>query len=535
MTLTSTVFFAGWGGDGLGWEAVPHIQMRIAANHNPVCVQVHALNFPNAEHLPPGDVRELDLASLPATDLFWASPSCPAWTSATGEKRYFDQSNQLTLLDDELGVIEDPARARSRALMEQVPRYLEAMSGRGKPVLAGVVENVIQCRLWDQWPRWIGEIERLGYDTRVIALNSMHAMPRVSLRAPQSRDRLYIAYWLKSLGRQPDWDKWLRPHTYCQSCDQVVDAVQVFKTPGNEMGRYGIRAGQYVYRCPSRACRKQVVEPFVVPAAAAIDWRLPPGAKIGDRDQPLKPATIARIEARLSTYATGAFLAPVGGTWRTDAVGLDLPLPTRTTRETDGLVVPPLVVPTTARAGKRAVDAGAEPLPTQTCRRELAMVIPPFIAELRGGGCKTKARGVDQPLAAVTASGFHHGLVQPPGTPAWGRHLLVPYHRTATVRPLQAPLGTLTTKDRYGLLGVAVDPRAVPAAADCTFRMLDPTELRAGMAFPPTYTALGDKRTQARGYGNAVTPPVAEVIGCALVEAITGEDIERFPTNDEAA
>ena len=84
-------------------------------------------------------------------------------------------------------------------------------------------------------------------------------------------------------------------------------------------------------------------------------------------------------------------------------------------------------------------------------------------------------------------------------------------------------MGTLTTRDRYALLGADTER----VLSECTFRMLAPEEIRAGMAFPATFKALGDKRTQARGYGNAVTPAAAEVIGCALVEAITGEQIER--------
>ncbi|MEV6102552.1 hypothetical protein [Nocardia sp. NPDC051981] len=119
----------------------------------------------------------------------------------------------------------------------------------------------IATRKWDDWGRWIGEIRAQGYDTRVVAFNSMHAMPRRCRRAPQSRDRLYVAHWLKSLGRQPDWNKWLRPHAYCPTCDRVVDAVQVFKDPTKDMGRYG-KHGQYVYRCPAISCRNQIVEPF---------------------------------------------------------------------------------------------------------------------------------------------------------------------------------------------------------------------------------------------------------------------------------
>ena len=77
-------------------------------------------------------------------------PACPAWTDARGVKRDFDKSNQMPLFG-EWGP--DEQTARSRALMEEVPRYLNAMALRGQPVLVGVVENVIQCRQWDQWSR----------------------------------------------------------------------------------------------------------------------------------------------------------------------------------------------------------------------------------------------------------------------------------------------------------------------------------------------------------------------------------------------
>ncbi|MEV6340975.1 DNA cytosine methyltransferase [Nocardia vinacea] len=517
MSLQSTVYFAGWGGDSLGWEQVPGIELRIAANHNPVAVAVHEMNFPGAEHLPPGDVEKIVLQDLPPTELFWASPACPAWTDAKGEKRYFDQSNQYTMFDEQLGIVEDPAAARSRALVEQIPRYLRSMAARGRPVLAGVMENVIQCRRWDDWNRWIGEIRELGYETRLIALNSGHVLPRTCLPVPQSRDRLYVAYWLKALGRQPDWDKWLRPKAWCAGCDRVVDALQAWKKPGVEMGRYGVRHGQYVYRCPSKACKFAIVEPITTPASVAIDWSLPPGARIADRDEPLADNTLERIRIGLEKFAGTPMLTPAGGTWRTDATSLTEPMPTRTTRETDALVVPPLVVQTSGRAALTATSSG-QPLPTQTCRRELGVAIPPFIAELRGGGSKKSARGIDQPLATFAASGFHHGLVQPPAV-----HLLVPYYRTGRAHPIAKPMGTLTTRDRFGLLGINREQ----LLGQCTFRMLEPSEIRAGMAFPATFKALGDKRTQARGYGNAVTPAAAEVIGCALVEAITGEDIER--------
>ncbi|WP_239154262.1 hypothetical protein [Amycolatopsis sp. FDAARGOS 1241] len=165
-----------------------------------------------------------------------------------------------------------------------------------------------------------------------------------------------MPFWLAELGRDPDWDKWLRPAAHCPSCDRVVAAVQVFKRPGADMGRYGIRTGQYVYRCPNRTCRHAILEPGVLPASTVIDWSLDPGQRIGERvdskgrPDPLAEATLARIEAGLAKHAR-LVLALAGGTWRQSATSVDEPMPTRTTRETDALVVPPLVVPVAKRTG----------------------------------------------------------------------------------------------------------------------------------------------------------------------------------------
>ena len=66
--------------------------------------------------------------------------------------------------------------------------------------------------------------------------------------------------------------------------------------------------------------------------------------------------------------------------------------------------------------------------------------------------------------------------------------------------------------------------------------MLQPNEVGAGMGFRPGYVVLGTKRQKVRQYGNAVTPPAAEVLTCALVECITGSELERYaPTQDDMA
>lgn len=577
MTLTLGDEFCGFGGSSQGAAVVPGVSTAWAANHAERAIRVHELNFPHADHIL-GDVQKKKTRrQLPPCDIFWASPACPPWSNARGERRDFDASTQQDMLFDPEESPAERARRQElkkrRALMEEIPRYLRVMAWRGTPVLAGVVENVVECRLWHDFDRWRREIEDVGYRTRVIALNSMHAEPVRSRRAPQSRDRFYLAYWSVKLGRDPDFDKWLRPLAWCPTCQEAVRAVQTWKRDGVDMGKY---RAQYVYRCPRTTCRRQVVEPAILPAAAAIDWTLP-GERIGDKPlkeffadksktqslgfHPLAPKTLARIEAGLRKYARPV-LALAGGTWRDEASPLSMPMPTRTTRETDGVLVPPLLVPVEGRPGKVAapIDTAGR---TQTARNETGLlipplvmrnntprpgrdgggylsvpvdralgalttaghqsvIVPPFIAELRGGG--SVARPVTEALATVSAQGNHHGLVLTPEQTMAAWAALYAYDSGRLVDHTRQALPTQTTVEGDAL--VAGD-LALPDVEDCLFRMLEPHEIAAGMAFHDDYQVVGNKRERVAGYGNAVTPPVAEVLVSALVECITGQELDR--------
>lgn len=552
--LTVMDWFCGAGGSSQGAHAVPGVRVARAANHWKRAIESHAANFPSTDHYQ-GDIRKAPVWDWPVTDIFWASPECTNWSVAKGKKRSFSNAMQgdlFSLLAAQDEDDEPTAEEESRALMEEVPLYLRGVIERGGLVKAGIVENVVDVRAWTDWDRWIGEIHKLGYRTRIIALNSMHANPRTVHAAPQSRDRLYVGYWHESLGRTPDWDKWLRPRAWCETCDTWVQAMQVWKRSGIDMGRY---RQQYVYRCPNTACRNRVVEPEALPALAAIDWSIP-GQRIGDRAKPLAAKTLARIEAGIAKFARPITLEAAGNTFeRRPGVRtwpVDTPLTTQTTSMTKALAIPPLLVPVEGRDGKEA-NSALRPMRAQTTRNETGLAWLPFIAELRGGG--SVARSVSESLATVTASGNHHGLVTPdvPAfvmrnngskgdggehcTPAgepfrtmtttghqslitW-EHLLVPYYGNGQAKPVSEPIGALTTRDRYALVRGDVDIN------DVRFRMLEPHEIGRAMSFADDYTVLGSKRERVRQYGNAVTPNAAEILLCALVEAITGEDIDR--------
>jgi DNA (cytosine-5)-methyltransferase 1 len=501
--ITMTDLFCGAGGSGLGAAAVPGVQLRYAANHWALAVESHAANFPDTDH-DVADISQVDPRRTPRTDILWASPECTNHSVAKGRRR---PTGQPGLFGETLP---DAAAERSRATMWDVPRFAEHHRYR-----AVIVENVVDAARWVLWPAWLQAMDCLGYRHRVVYLNSMHAPAIAAPRAPQSRDRLYVVFWRAG---QPAPDLDIRPRAWCPDCGTDVAAVQSWKRPDRApWGRY---RAQYLYRCPHSACRHAVVEPHTDPAAAAIDWTLP-GQRIGDRDRPLSAKTLARIAAGLARYAQPLTFEARGHTYvRTGPDGrpayprawpVDQPTATLTATETRALVVP-----VEGREGKTAA-AVSVPLRTQSTRAETALVVPPrpgkadetaFIAELRGGG--SHHRPVTAPLATVTASGRHHMLV---------RHNTARGDAGQMCTPVTEPARTLTTTGHQSVVGW---PHPAPAVADCTFRMLEPAEIQAAMAFRPGYRVLGTRREQVRQLGNAVTPPAAEWLIRAVARSLGG-------------
>lgn len=504
MSITVTDIFCGGGGSSTGMINVPDVEIVMAANHWDLAIEVHNANHPNTDHAAV-DLHEEDPRYFPTTDILWASPECTKWSQASGGK-YASISTSLDgdlldLLNPDLVEEDEETRIiqRSRLLMFDVLRFVEHHRYR-----ALVVENVVDIatnkRFAPEWTLWRKGLANLGYDFRIVSLNSMHASTHGG-PAPQSRDRLYIVAWRKG-DRAPDIDRVLRPLAHCPKCDEIVEAQQAWKN-GRKVGKY---RAQYVYIHGDCGA---VVEPGYLPAAAAIDWTLR-GTRIGDRAKPLAEKTRRRIAAGIARY------------WRQ-------PL----TQETKAFVVP-----LEGRAGDRTRSVD-QPLRTQTSRHLDALAQPPFIAELHGGG--SDPRPTTNPLSTVSASGNQHALVMPY------------YGASETALPVSKPVGTLTTIDRYALVMRNNTPRGNPVhmvtpiyetlrtlttaghqsllapgdlepaeaqVDDCLFRMLEPHEVAAGMAFPADYQWFGTRRERVRLAGNAVTPPAARDLIAAVAETL---------------
>jgi DNA (cytosine-5)-methyltransferase 1 len=93
--------------------------------------------------------------------------------------------------------------------------------------------------------------------------------------------------------------------------------------------------------------------------------------------------------------------------------------------------------------------------------------------------------------------------------------LLMPYYGQSIPRPADRPMPTVTTKDRCAL----IDPDKV--IDDCGFRMLEPHEIAAAMAFPEGYIpSTLTKKDRVKLTGNAVAPPNTTWIMGRLIQAM---------------
>ena len=156
------------------------------------------------------------------------------------------------------------------------------------------------------------------------------------------------------------------------------------------------------------------------------------------------------------------------------------------------------------------------------------------------------AESIDKPAHTVTAGGYHHGLLVYNGNPGFVRDLedaagtvtgrdkqslLVPYYSQSNGRSTERPMGAVTGKDREALVISESD------IDECLFRMLQWPELLAAqqMHIMPDGSPyrLEAKRKNKRGkfvelsnelrvkmIGNAVSAPVATMLGAALAESL---------------
>lgn len=543
--ITITDQFCGAGGSSLGAVKAAQrmglgsgLEIKLALNHWRLAIETHNTNFPDTIH-ECTDISACDPRRYPRTTGLITSPECTNHSLAKGQRV---AKAQIDLFDS--GKL-DPAAERSRATMWDVPRFAEYHQYQFI-----VVENVVDARKWVMWDAWLMAMHCLGYQHRCVYHNSQHHHP-----TPQSRDRMYVVFWKKG-NRAPDLE--YKPDAWCINCSLNVNAFQSWRNPEKKFGKY---KQQYDYRCPQ--CHA-IVEPYYYAAFNCIDWT-DIGTRIGDRQKPLSPNTIRRIEYGLKKYGTTPII--FHRAYSDHARGVVRPVTdrafTQTTLPTQAIAVPFIVndqhstgidcrvkmgheplstIPTVHQMklvtpfiikGEHTMREGyaravGEPCQTQTVRQSMAMVIPWIIEMNRTGEAKT----ADHPTATITAGGINHAILASPiVVTARGQsmahssihplttqsqminHGIVTnesfnsfisyYYGNHQASGINESLGSCTTRDRHQLLTYKE-----PAVEDCYYRMLKPHEIQAAMAFDTDYVILGSGKDKVKQLGNAVTPPV---------------------------
>lgn len=492
--LTASDLFCGLGGFSAGLlDACRELNRKpelLAINHWPQAIATHKLNHPNVSHLCENldNVDPRKVITSGKLDVLLASPECTHFSNARGGKPMSDQS---------------------RASAWHILRWCDALR-----VDSLIVENVKEFRNWgpldrsgrpvarrkgELFRKFCETLEVMGYNVDYRMLNSAH------YGAATARERLFIQAVRK---RRPRWPE----QTHSATPDLFA-------------------------RLPYRTARD------------IIDWDLQ-GQSIFGRTRSLSPKTLKRIEAGLRKFCGVSFLVP----YRGERAGqeprchsIESPMPTICTENGHALVEPFLVV-LRNNADSRSVH---EPVPTLCASGGHMGLCEPFIVPVCHGSAKPTAYCVDSPLNTITtAKGGEfalcepfiipvthnggedrcHGLSNPLPTVTGARRgemaliepFMVQYNGNADAVPCNAPIPTISTRDRFGLCEpepVAVFERdgVLYGLMDIRFRMLQPHELAAAMGLED-YQLIGTKSDKTKMIGNAVERNTSRALCRALLQ-----------------
>jgi DNA (cytosine-5)-methyltransferase 1 len=483
--------FAGGGGASTGMELGLNRHVDIAINHDPAAIDMHKVNHPETKHYCESvwDVSPIEACAGRPVGLAWFSPDCKHFSKAKGAKPVEKSIRGLAWV-----VVRWAALVPMRTFMlENVEEFLtwgpviEVEPGKYRPCphRKGETFNAfIDCMttgLDINHPAWTEIKEVLGddfpYDKLETGLGydiEHKILTACDFGAPTTRKRLFL------IGRN--------------------DGLSI-NWPMPTHGKTG--SGLAPYKT----------------AADIIDWSIPVKS-IFNRKKDLAESTMSRIAKGIQKFIVEAdepfivdsekaapFITEHANASNQRNMAANEPLRTICAQVKGGhfaLVAPIIERQFSASTCNRAND----PLATITAGGGgKSALVTSHMIKLRGDNV---GHATSEPLQTISAGGNHFGEVQA---------FLIKYYGTSDAQDVKKPLGTVTTKDRFGLVTVKGEQYQI---VDIGMRMLEPHELFAAMGFPADYQIAFDskgkkntKKNQVARCGNAVCPPIAQ----ALVKA----------------
>lgn len=507
--------FCGAGGTSTGLAlAAEEMGLNLnltAINHWERAIETHSSNHPWANHLCT-DLDGLKPSKLipgGKLDLLVASPECTHHSVARGGKPMDDQSRasawHVLHWCQELYV--------KNVLIENVPEF-----EKWGPL--GVNRKPLKSKVGHTYQAFVNALRSLGYRVNQRIINC------ANYGDATTRRRFFLI--AQRGNKRPSWPEFT--HGQDTTPDIFGHCLKPWK-PAREIIDWN-NPGHSIFLSPEDVKTS--------------------GLKI---KRPLAQNTLRRIVIGIERYWgewAKPFLVMLYGT--NDARSIDMPMPTVTAnglhvglaqpllfRYNDGGrlesidkpfstfdtsnrigVCRPFVTIYKGKSKVRSVDNG---LPTLTSKQNLYLCQPLILNQDQRG----KVRTVNESLPTITTSGAH-ALIQPfmvssahkgashitdlnkptPTLLAKGekcvvRPFIVKYYGTGRVSSIDAPIDTVTTDDRFGLVRpqfFEIDGERY--LLDILFRMLTPKELAAAHSFPSDYKFVGTKSDVVRQIGNSV-------------------------------
>lgn len=521
-TITAVDLFCGAGGTSTGLiQAAEESGKRVeltAINHWDKAIETHKTNHADVRHLCENldHVKPRELYPQGRIDLLVASPECTHHSNARGGVPCSDQSRATAWK-----VIEwANSLYIDNILIENVKEFINwgPLGANGKPM---------KSKKGETFKAFINTLESLGYRVEWRILNA------ADYGDPTCRHRFFLI--ARRGNKRISWPSPTHAET----------------------GYKGFSGKE--------------IKPWV-PARNIIDWSVP-GKSIFNRKKPLAEKTLARIEYGLKKFGGEDFLVKFFGTGKGVSLnkplgtvtangqhmGLcepfisimkgqsmsrstDRPLPTLTTQNNMYLCEPFLIDRNYTHAGAKRVRSLDRPAPTQTTKVAQCLVEPFILPQQQGSPGQLRVRSTEKPLSTITTTGaemliepsflvgidhksagekYVRSLERPAPTAVTQQNYalihahLIKYFGTGKAQSVDRPLGTVTTKDRFGLVEIFEKTPGL----DIRLRMLQPHELAAAQSFPQDYQFVGNKGEIVKQIGNAVPGRTAKALCKALIAA----------------
>lgn len=491
--------FAGGGGASTGIEMAIGRSVDIAVNHDPDAIAMHKVNHPTTKHYCE-DVWEVDPAEAcegKPVALAWFSPDCKHFSRAKGGKPVDKNIRGLAWV-----AVRWAYMVRPRVIMlENVPEIMTwgPLGADSKP---------IKSRSGETFGGFILALS-MGIPADHPAFGEMCEALEIERESPMARKLI------NGLGYNIE-------HRILRSCDYGAPTTRTrFYLIARSDGR------PIVWPEPTHAPKdsEEVKSGRKAPyrtAAECIDWNIPAKSIFG-RKKPLAENTMRRIAKGIQKFvidnpepfivrADNAITAPIliqyhSETAKDEVRGQEISEPLMTQDTSNRYALSCAHIMKNYAGGYTGAGSKADdPLDTVTAKDHNSLVTAHIMTMRRN----MDGQPADEPLTTVSCSGAHHAEVQA---------FLVKYFSTGAAKPVDEPLDTITTKDRFAVVTIHGEQYII---TDIRMRMLQPRELFNAQGFPADYIIDADaqgkpypKSKQVARCGNAVTPPVPE----ALVKA----------------